>query len=612
MLSLRLGTFVLILLVFLVAPVAAQDPNYQLSLQGPATLAPGEAFTARVALDNNGGDVAGWSYGVCHDPTALTLGAVSDGATTSTINQGGAPDFNNLNMFGDGFTVGVVVCFAACASLPAGTLDAELTLVDYTNLLVPPLEPAPGLTTSVSFCNTLNSPPISVVLTVNSNSIVPTQTNLDLLVPAEPLINPNYTLRLEGPALVGTGDALDFGIRLDNNGGDVAGWSYGVCYDDTRLGLDSVSDGTTTLTANLGGAADFIDNGVHPGGLTAGVVICFSACAFLPTGTLDADLSTAHFTVLSGPAFGDPAIDTTLAFCDTLGLPEIRTVVAVSSNSIVPTQLGAIVSIEGQPPTSFEYSVDPIPFRYFVPSNPVATPIEARLRIAQTGNDPAIPTQGFSMGMSHDPAMLTALAVNQGDALLAISPTGPEFMQTSILPDGWTAAVVYSLSTILTLGYVPSQEVLRVDYTTVATGFAGLTTFQNVPLTWSDAVGVPPVTNVVVISDGSGDLPTLTDGAIPMEPQFSGGYVRGDANGDGQILLTDVVWLLSDLFQGGPTTRTICFAANDMNNDGLVHLADPIFLLNYIFAAGTAPDAPFPDCGITSIPDCELPGFCAP
>ncbi len=611
MLSLRPGTYVLILVTILAAPLAAQDPNYQVSLLGPATLTTGQTFTAAVELDNNGSDIAGWSFGICHDPAVLSLGTISNGATTLTIKQGGAPDFNNLNIFANGFTSGVVICFASCASLAAGTQDAELIIADYTNLVPAPIEPAPAISTSVSFCSTLSTPPIAVVVTVAQNSITPTQTNLALTIPPEPLINPNYTLHLAGPPLVGNADPIDISVLLDNNGQDVAGWSYGVCHDETTLGLDSISNGSTTLTARNGAVADFIDNTMHPGGFTSGVVICFAACAFLTPGTLDAELGIAHFTALAAPAVGDPPVDSALTFCDTLGSPAIRTVLAVGGNSIVPTQQGMTVSIEGEPPTSFEYSVDPIPFRYFVPSNPVATPINARIRITQTGNDPAIPTQGFSMGMSHDPATLTALAVNQGDALLSIIG-GPEFIQTSVLPNGWTSAVVYSLSSVLTMGFAPSQEVLRVDYTTVASGFAGVNTAQNVPLTWDDGVGSPPVTNVVVISDGTGDMPNLVDGFIPMEPQFSGGYVRGDANGDGVVLMTDVVWLLSDLFQGGPTTRITCYAANDMNADGLIHLADPIFLLNYMFAAGTQPGAPFPNCGITTIADCELPGFCSP
>ena len=474
------------------------------------------------------------------------------------------------------------------------------------------------ITTSVNLCSTLGpagAQPVAVVLTVGAGSVTPTQNNLDITIPAAPLIDPNYTLRLEAPAaLVQTGDAVPVSVRLDNNGQNISGWSFGVCFDPSLLSLDSIVDGSTTQIIRNGAPAEFIDNQMHPTGGTSGVIVCFAACAFIDAGTQDAELSVLNFTATATPPLAGPPATAALDFCSTLGAgaQPISTVLTVNGNSIQPTTLGTAVDIESVPPTSFVYSVDPIPTRYFVPSNPVATPFDAQIRITQTGVDAPIETQGFSMGLSHDPSMLTALTIDQGDALLALTPGGPEFYQAALFPNGLSVAAVYSISVVLTVNYKPSQEVLRIGYTTVPTGFAGVNTFQNVPLTWDDTLGLPPVQNVVVLSDGTGTFPIQTDGVVPMEPQFSGGYVRGDANGDGQLLLTDAIWLLADLFQGGLTTRDVCFAANDVNSDGLIHLADPIFLLNYLFVSGPNPGSPFPLCGITTIADCELPGFCSP
>ena len=606
-------TIVLSILLYLSTSVGAQD--LQLSLSGPANVNGGSSFSASTVLDNNSVDqeIAGWSFGVCHDVAMLQLDGVTEGAATLVVKNGAAPDFNQITLFADGYTAGVVICFTSCATVSPGTVGAELTVGDYSVLAANPIEPAPPLSTTIAYCSSLGNPPVAPVLTVNATSITPVTSDLALTIPTEPLINPNYTLRLSAPATVQTGNQFTASVQLDNNGADLAGWSFGVCFDTVALAIDSVDIGTETMVVRSGAPAEFIDNKMHPGGATSGVVVCFSGCAALLGGTTDAELTRLNFTALADPGPEGAPIATDLNFCETLGDPPIRNILTVNGNSIMPTIQGQTVLIEGVPPTSFQFSVDPIDTMYFIPSSPVDTAFEARVRITQTGGAAPIETQGFSMGLTHDPAQISTIAVAQGDALLALpSGTGPEFIQTNLHANGWTAAVVYSISSIVTMDFMPSQEVLRVDYSTVAAGFAGVETFQNVPLVWADTLGAPPIPNVVVLSDGSGEFPLQVDGIVPMEPQFSGGFVRGDANGDGEILLTDVVFLLADLFTGGPTTRDICFAANDVNSDGLIHLADPVFLLNFLFTSGAVPSFPYPDCGITTIADCELPGFCSP
>ncbi|WP_276967479.1 hypothetical protein, partial [Desertimonas flava] len=55
----------------------------------------------------------------------------------------------------------------------------------------------------------------------------------------------------------------------------------------------------------------------RPAGATCGVVVCFSGCAVLPTGSLDAELAILHFTALSAPDPDGPPVTTALDFCDT-------------------------------------------------------------------------------------------------------------------------------------------------------------------------------------------------------------------------------------------------------------------------------------------------------
>jgi hypothetical protein len=64
-------------------------------------------------------------------------------------------------------------------------------------------------------------------------------------------------------------------------------------------------------------------------------------------------------------------------------------------------------------------------------------------------------------------------------------------------------------------------------------------------------------------------------------------FMRGDANRDGEIDASDLVYLLNYLFANGP--EPIPFAAGDANNDSQVDIADVIYLLNYLFASGPPP-----------------------
>ena len=72
-------------------------------------------------------------------------------------------------------------------------------------------------------------------------------------------------------------------------------------------------------------------------------------------------------------------------------------------------------------------------------------------------------------------------------------------------------------------------------------------------------------------------------------------FLRGDSNGDGQVDVSDPVFILQELFGGG--AQNCCADAGDANDDGNQNVADCISLLGYIFLAQPPPAAPFPDCG---------------
>jgi hypothetical protein len=74
---------------------------------------------------------------------------------------------------------------------------------------------------------------------------------------------------------------------------------------------------------------------------------------------------------------------------------------------------------------------------------------------------------------------------------------------------------------------------------------------------------------------------------ILVHLQIETPFVCGDADGDGQITVADVVFLVSYLFQLGNPPEPL--ALGDLNCDGSVNIADPVYLINYIFRGGPAP-----------------------
>ena len=81
-------------------------------------------------------------------------------------------------------------------------------------------------------------------------------------------------------------------------------------------------------------------------------------------------------------------------------------------------------------------------------------------------------------------------------------------------------------------------------------------------------------------------------GAGPPTDQFR----RGDCNADGGFNIADQIFLLANLFSGGPAGP--CADACDQNDDGSQNIADAIYGLAALFSGGPLPPAPGPTtCG---------------
>ena len=90
-------------------------------------------------------------------------------------------------------------------------------------------------------------------------------------------------------------------------------------------------------------------------------------------------------------------------------------------------------------------------------------------------------------------------------------------------------------------------------------------------------------------------------------------FVRGDANGDASLDLSDAVAVLGFLFLGGEGPG--CLESADLDDNGNLDLSDPIYLLNFLFLGGSEPEPPFEGCDVDPRVDslgCEFYAPCEP
>ena len=159
----------------------------------------------------------------------------------------------------------------------------------------------------------------------------------------------------------------------------------------------------------------------------------------------------------------------------------------------------------------------------------------------------------------------------------------------SVLPPGsrgLVSSIVLHLTKRMTLHLNATDPLLRVVYRIRVP--RGGTTECRVAFADGLTGSGSPVRNAITWG-GATDCPDLeTRGLVVRltgeeEPPF----VRGDANSDGEIDISDASFLLDNLFLGGP--RPSCRKTGDLDDNGALEITDPIFLLNFLFLGGPPP-----------------------
>jgi hypothetical protein len=97
---------------------------------------------------------------------------------------------------------------------------------------------------------------------------------------------------------------------------------------------------------------------------------------------------------------------------------------------------------------------------------------------------------------------------------------------------------------------------------------------------------LPPLVSLILLSS-------------PAAPAAD--FLRGDANDDGRVSISDSHFICSVLFREG--AGFACEKAADADDNGSVSLTDAILLLNHLFEGKRPPAAPFPTAGVDPTAD---------
>ncbi len=89
------------------------------------------------------------------------------------------------------------------------------------------------------------------------------------------------------------------------------------------------------------------------------------------------------------------------------------------------------------------------------------------------------------------------------------------------------------------------------------------------------------------LTSGQIKLTVTAHNLLPFSDSIEVGTQKGDLNGDGQITVSDVVFLINYLYRGGPPPDP--WELGDVNCDEEINLGDVVYLISYLFEDGPPP-----------------------
>ncbi len=134
------------------------------------------SFDASFTLDEDPGNVGypndtqGFSFGVEHDPSLLSVTGAAGGPVIDALNGSTGPDFIDVNLFADGFTMGCVYSFLGTGTIQFAT-PIDLAIASYDTVAGALAGSSTDVLTTLSISSNLGIPPVQVVVVVNSGAL---------------------------------------------------------------------------------------------------------------------------------------------------------------------------------------------------------------------------------------------------------------------------------------------------------------------------------------------------------------------------------------------------------------------------------------------------------
>ncbi len=207
---------------------------------------------------------------------------------------------------------------------------------------------------------------------------------------------------------------------------------------------------------------------------------------------------------------------------------------------------------------------------------------------------------GWAIGVAADGAVIRSIAM---DGTVAASRFADGFLLTALTSGPGNEGAVL----VCTLGSDPATALPTNSDSSIATvevefrlphgpGQAGLRYRDGLT-----SGGAPPVATVVTHGETS-IKPGLSVHRIRLEgnslPRIP--FIRGDADGSGDLTITDAIGVLGALFLGGSPIG--CAAAGDADGNVAAEITDAIVILGHLFTGGGPPAPPYPSCGLDPDP----------
>ena len=374
---------------------------------------------------------------------------------------------------------------------------------------------------------------------------------------------------------------------------DTKGFSFAYRHDDTLmevLGANPYVPATVGELAavNSNEGPDFIQGEVFVDGFTIGVIYAFVDQSQVITFEVPKPMIEVEYATLPGALSGASGdVVSTIIPASDLGTPPTSTVVVIGAGtSAATTALPFSITFLAAPPLTFVVECADQSANFNAASGEGNFTASILIDQDVIPGDTAVDTQGFSFGIGHDSAVLSAMGVDYGAALGSLEGgQGPEYFQVGIYNDGITVGCIYDFQGASSYSFGSPTEAATVDYETQSGALAGSTPGSSVVTVLTPMAGLGPggVTLVMVV-DGQSVIMSGQSGSVTLTA--TGGFDRGDCNDDGGFNIGDPITLLDALFLGGLVN---CDNACDANDDENRDIADGVYMLSALFINGPMP-----------------------